>query len=384
MLIKRPIYDLKLKCVGTEIVASKNAENAANLLKHFSIIIKYLDGKSPLFIPYSLKFLTERPDCVIDSPIILKLHADEIDKTCPRAELENSEHTFSLQFDSPQHLAWLNFADYIALSETLMNSANVAKVVKYSQEKKHKVIAYNISKTERFDRCKSMSIDYYCGGFLYEPVAEANTDIASDKANLIKLIDTIQKDEIDVDQITTLIEADPILSFQLLKITNSASFSGFEKVESIQQAIMRLGINNLKNWITVISMKEVSSKPPELVDSGLLRGLMSKKIAKHYPEVPPQSAYTAGLLSVLDSLMDCQMSTIISQIAVSEDIKNALMTHEGQLGKVLATAIACEEGRLDEVLSDKANLSIDLAEIYIESMEEIALSKKERKDKQNF
>lgn len=380
MLVKRPIYNQQLKCVAVEIIATEDAKEHIELYKHFSIILHTTDEHLPLFLPYPLKFLLENVDEPIKNPIILKLNAREIDKSCSREELEASTHAIALQFDIPEHLAWLNFADYIALSDLLMSATNVTKVVKYSQDKHRKVIAYGIKQSDIFDRCKDMAIDYFCGAFLFEPHADAGKEMAADKLNLLELISKLQEEHIEIDPIIALIQADPILSFQLLKVTNSAAFSGVDPIDSIQQAVTRLGLDNLKNWITVISMNKISNKPVEIVESGLLRAQMAQKIAHTEPAICEQSAYTAGLLSVLDSLMDTPMSELIDQVSIAPEIQNALLSKKGPLGKLLETVIAIEEGRLDEIKKENAYQHADLSKIYIDCLEQVALSKKIKQD----
>lgn len=374
MLIKRPIYNQRLECVAIEIIASQQAKQHQELFEFFATILRNIDNQLPLFVPYALKFLVEQPDSPVENPLILKLHAADIGNLCPREELEASHYAMALLIDDPQQLAWLNFAEYIALSEHLMTSANVTKVVKYSQTKKRKVIAYDISSSLSFDRCKAMSMDYYCGDFLYQPKGKENQPIAANKLNLLELISKLQEKDTDLDSIISLIQSDPMLSYQLLKIANSVSFSGYQTIESIQQAVIRLGVLNLKNWVMFLSMTNVSNKPMEIVESGLIRAQMAQKIAETQAELSAESAYTAGLLSVLDSLMDTPMAELIEQITLTDEIKTALLSHEGPLGELLKTVIAFEEGHLDNQ-KEIVYLGIDLSKIYVDCLDQASLGK---------
>ncbi|CDZ75892.1 HDOD domain protein [Legionella massiliensis] len=375
MLIKRPVYNNRLECVAVEIIAHQQAKEYRELYEHFASILRNTDKQLPLFLPYALKFLIEKPDLPIENPIILKLHAADINTLCPRAELEYTTYTIALLIDSPEQLAWLNFAEYIALSEHLMTAANLTKVVKYSQDRKRKVIAYDINHTTNFERCKAMSMDLFCGDFLFQPNEQEQQDIAANQLNLLELISKLQQQDTNLDHIAELIQADPMLSYQLLRIANSVAFSGYQTVESIQQAIMRLGIINLKNWVMVLSMTNVSNKPAEIVESGLIRAQMAQRIAESQPELSAASAYTVGLLSVLDSLMDTPMENLLEKITLADEIKTALISHSGSLGQLLSTVIAYEEGHLNEEMGTSYT-NVDLSKIYLECLEQISLSKK--------
>jgi EAL and modified HD-GYP domain-containing signal transduction protein len=375
MIIKRPVYNHLLECVGIELIAHKNAIEYDKIFEYFDSILRNTEKHLPLFIPYALKFLVEKPDSPIENPIILKLHAADIDHLCPREELEQSNYTIALLIDNPEQLAWLNFAKYIALSEHLMIAANVTKVVKYSHEHQRKVIAYGINHLSHFERSRDMSMDLYCGDFLFQPREQESQAIAANQFNLLEIISKLQQRDTNLDLIAEMIQADPMLSYQLLRVANSVAFSGYQSVESIQQAIMRLGIINLKNWIMVLSMTNVSNKPMEIVESGLIRAQMAQKIAESQTELNAESAYTVGLLSVLDSLMDTPMEHLIENITLADEIKSALVSHTGNLGELLSAVIAYEEGHLD---NDKETiyLNCDLSKIYLECLEQITLSKK--------
>lgn len=381
MLIKRPIYNQRLECVGIEIIANQQAKEHGELFEHFATILRNTSTNLLLFIPYALKFLVEHPESPIDNPIILKLHAGDINIICPREELETSNYSMALLIDDPKQLAWLNFADYIALSEHLMTAANVSKVVKYSQDRQRKVVAYDISHPTSFERCKTMSMDYYCGDFLFQPQSPEKTEIAANKINLLELITKLQQQETNLETIIELIQNDPMLSYQLLKVANSVAFSGYQDIESIQQAVVRLGILNLKNWVMVLSMTNVSNKPLEIVESGLIRAQMAQKLAETQPdELCAQSAYTAGLLSVLDSLMDSPLENLIDKITLTDEIKLALLSRKGPLGKILNVVIAYEEGHWEN-LKDTDCYGLDLSQVYIDCLEQVSLGKKAIKER---
>lgn len=367
MLIKRPIYNQKLNCVAFEILSHQKAlqsEENTNML--YDLIIN-ADTQLPLFIPFGLKSKLEQFEIPIENPIILKLDAEDVESIYTLAELQDSVFSIALLINTPQQLAFLNCAEYIGLTEQLMDSADLTKVVNFSKSKQRKVIAYGLAKPLNFDRCKAMTMDYYCGDFLFKPVESDLKDIAANKLNLLHLIQGLQKEDCDFKAISTIIQNDPLLSFQLLKVANSAAFSGYQAIESIDQAITRLGLVNLKNWVMVLSMKNISDKPIEILESGLIRAHMTEAIAKKRSDIPPQSGYTAGLLSILDCLLNKPMAELVEQITLGEDIKNALISHSGPLGELLSTIIAYEEGHWENV-PEQHIIDLDLSKIYIDCL----------------
>ena len=367
MITKRPIYNHQLKCVAFEILSSKNTKPSEENNNILHDLILTANSQLPLFLPYSLKSSLEQFEAPIENPVILKLDATDIESVYTLKEIEESLFSIALLINTPKHLAWLNFADYIGLSEQLLNSNDVTKVVQYSKSKQRKVIAYGVEQVINFDKCKAMTMDYYCGDFLFKPAEESETEIAANKLNLLQLIQTVQKEDCNFQDVSGIIQTDPLLSFQILKVANSAGFGGYQSIDSIDQAIARLGLLHLKNWITVLSMKNISNKPLEIMESGLIRAHMAEAIAKQSQNIAPQAAYTAGLLSILDCLLNKPIDELVNQITLAEEIKDALISKAGPLGDLLSLVVAYEEGHWEDVSEQKSN-NLNLSQLYIESL----------------
>lgn len=375
MLAKRPIYNQKLQCVAFEVLFHQGEKAPEEYSKLLHELIVSADTHLPLFLPYSFRPVIEQFSTSVTNPIILKLPADDIDARHPFSEIQNSDFSIALVINSTQHLAWLNCAEYIGLTENLMKNADVTKVVNYSKDKQRKVIGYSLGEPLNFEKCKQMNMDYYCGDFLFQPVNSEQTIIAGNKLNLLQLIQNLQTDDCDFNVISQIIQNDPLLSYQLLRIANSVIYGGSQTIDSIDQAITRLGIINLKNWVMLLSMKNISDKPLEILESGLIRAHMSQEIAKSTGNITPQSAYTAGLLSIIDCILNKPMSDLIDQITLTDDIKSALVNRDGPLGEVLSAVIAYEEGHWEQV-SNANPFGKDLSQLYIESLALVTKSTK--------
>jgi c-di-GMP-related signal transduction protein len=371
MLVKRPIYNQQLKCVAFEILSYQNLILTEEVNDVFFELIDNSDTQLPLFIPFALKGLLEQATSPIQNPIILKLQAEDIESVYSLAELQASLFSIALLINTPQQLTWLNFAEYIGLTEQLMYGSDVTKVVSFSKAKHRKIIAYNLEKPLSFDKCKAMTMDYYCGDFIFKPIENNSTDIAANKLNLLNLIQTLQQEDCSFDAITSIIQKDPLLTFQLLKIANSIGFSGGRTIVSIDQVVNHLGMIHLKNWVMVLSMKNISDKPIEILESGLIRAYMTEQLAKVSPDITNQSGYTAGLLSVLDSLLNKPIAELIKQITIAEEIKQALISNTSPLGELLSIVIAYEEGHWEEVPVHRIK-GLDLSKLYIDSLAFVA------------
>ena len=80
----------------------------------------------------------------------------------------------------------------------------------------------------------------------------------------------------------------------------------------------------------------------------------------------PDTAYTVGLLSVLDAMMSQPLDDVIDELPLPDEVKRAIVAHEGFYGNVLDSTKLLERNQWPGL--DCPNLSTaDVVEAYAES-----------------
>ncbi|EGK7562525.1 HDOD domain-containing protein [Campylobacter coli] len=89
-------------------------------------------------------------------------------------------------------------------------------------------------------------------------IKEINAKLIKDLDNLPPLPETIQKiqeyiathgSNIVIDEVADIISADPLTTANLLHLTNSAYYGFSKEIKTVNQALVLLGVNNVKNMI---------------------------------------------------------------------------------------------------------------------------------------
>ena len=96
----------------------------------------------------------------------------------------------------------------------------------------------------------------------------ANEFITSDKTvlrpfdrNTLRIQQEIGKEEPDTRLIEKLIASDPALTSQVLRLANSAFYKGLTKISTIHNAMIRIGITEIANIVSLVThQKNFSSK----------------------------------------------------------------------------------------------------------------------------
>ncbi len=117
-----------------------------------------------------------------------------------------------------------------------------------------------------------------------------------------RLLRKVKEPDVSMDEVALLIEADPGLGTQLLKMVNSALFGLPGKVSSVAKAVSMVGLKEIANLAISYAMAKVV-KPPKVSGfdvrlfwrHSLFRGVLARSLARR-AGLEPDDAFTAGLM----------------------------------------------------------------------------------------
>ncbi len=134
----------------------------------------------------------------------------------------------------------------------------------------------------------------------------------------------VTRAEPSIKKVEALIEVDPALTAQVLKMANTAFFRGLSKVETVRDAVVRLGMQEVSNIVLLVTQKKLfQSTDPYVLDFSeqLWRhsagaALGSAWLAKRcgYQGLANQ-AFVAGLLHDIGKLF---LLTVVAAVRANE------------------------------------------------------------------
>lgn len=80
-----------------------------------------------------------------------------------------------------------------------------------------------------------------------------------------KVHQAIEKEDVSSETIARIVQMDPAIAAQLIKVANSPLFRGREKIESLPYAITRLGLKAIRNLITSFTVKSVFKAKTKMI-----------------------------------------------------------------------------------------------------------------------
>lgn len=237
-----------------------------------------------------------------------------------------------------------------------------------------KFLAEKVESGEEFQEALNLGYVYFQGYFFSKPTIISGKDIPGQKLNYIRVLQEINRPEVEFEKISAIMARDVSLAYKLLKFVNSAFFSRNVKVESIKHALVLMGIQEIKKWVNLVALDSIGyDKPQELVVIALIRAQFCELTAvKTGLSENGHDYFLLGLFSVLDALVDRPMEEILSELPISDDIKSALMGADNTLHDVYCLALAYEKGDWAATSEYARKLQIaeaDLPDMYFRSVQ---------------
>ena len=240
-----------------------------------------------------------------------------------------------------------------------------------------KKIAYNVNSAEEYQLAESVGMEYYEGEYVSTSENIIITKYKYSNTNFMYLLKLINEKGAEED-IKRAITQDCLLSAQVIRLSNSPYYINENKhVDSIDDAIEKIGIDAIKKWLLLLQFSRSDSTPEEMIQTSYHRAIFCKNLVKEAKtkNISKSEAYLVGLFSTLDVLAGNTMSKELTGLNLGDTIENALIYRDGEGGKLLNFVKSYEEGNNKRIkeYADYFKLKIDEVDrIYIDSIKAVS------------
>jgi c-di-GMP-related signal transduction protein len=215
------------------------------------------------------------------------------------------------------------------------------------------LLAEKVETEKDFRQGIDLGFKLFQGYFFSRPIIRTGKRLAPSQIAGTQLIQAIYKDPCDYKEISEIISRDMSLAYRMLKLANSPFFGIRGEVTSILHAILLMGSDWMKRFVSIVSIgTALNDKPAELALLSLTRARIGEEIAPLIGYAEGSAAlFLTGLFSLLDALLDSPMEEILAELPIAQDVKNALRGEPNLLSGVLNTIIAYEKADWDQFSS---------------------------------
>jgi EAL and modified HD-GYP domain-containing signal transduction protein len=378
---RQPIVDRNKKTVAFELLYRDGKENcfpdvsadyATKSILMNQILVhqkKILDGKKG-FINFGYDSLIER--LPFDFPN--KNYVIEILETCEPTdalfdlvvELKRAGYTIALDDYIPTE-AWRRFylyVDIIKFDITTYSLPQAAQYLKTLAKYDIQFLAEKVETYEEFNSALACGFHLFQGYFFSKPEMIKNKVLDSSLNSKLRLSVALANEQLDLSLIESIIASNPGLSLKLLNYVNECSTIR-SPIKSLQQALVYLGQDRVRKFITYAVIKTLTVDKPDIVITMTLQRARFFEILLDLMQLKEQKelGYLCGLLSMIDALLDAEMSSIVAPLNINESIKSALLGGAGVLNDLIKLTESIESSNWDKVTEMTLALSLPESEV---------------------
>jgi c-di-GMP phosphodiesterase len=266
---------------------------------------------------------------------------------------------------------WERFLRYTHIVKLDIMALGVQEACDFVKERrvlgtKIRFLAERVETHDEFVLTRDAGFDLFQGYFFKKPQIVKQPYIGPDRLTAMNLFIEVSKSSVDFVQVEKIVTKDVTLSYKLLRFVNLMSNRTSVKITSFRQALVYLGEENLRTFVSLaVASYLAESKPIELYRLALQRGHFCHLMSA-YPLFAKEQerAFIIGLFSVLDALFDTPMNELIVQLPLSLAIKEALLSQQGPYGYLLALCDDFDMGDWQGITAHCGKLGMSVDEVH--------------------
>ena len=257
----------------------------------------------------------------------------------------------------------LPLADVVKLDYLMLGRDGMAEQVQQLRGHNVQLLAEKVETHADHAYCAALGCDLFQGFFYRKPELLSSRRIELSRGSVLQVIAALQNAELQFADIEPLIAHDVPLSLRLLRYINSAFFGLPHEVASVRQAMVLLGLANIRRWASLTVLCSLEGRPSELTTTALVRARFCE-LAAPLLRRDGSELFTLGLFSLIDAMMDAPLAEILDQIPFPQELQAALLHHEGEMGALLDCVGALEEG----YFGDARSILPEAGELYVRAL----------------
>lgn len=218
------------------------------------------------------------------------------------------------------------------------------------------VLAEKVESREQMQRCHDFGFDYFQGYYFAHPVVISGKRLYTPQLALLRLLGLLIEDA-DSAEIERHLKQEPVLTVNLLRLTNSASSGISTRITSLRHAITVLGRQQLMRWLQLLlytSATGTADATNPLLLLAATRGRMMELLAEGLHKTNRNDrdlvdqAFMVGILSLMPALLGSGIAEILAQLPVADRVQRALSERSDTLGRLLTLVEISERSERTE------------------------------------
>jgi EAL and modified HD-GYP domain-containing signal transduction protein len=368
LVARQPIYDAAMAVTAFELLYRHSPVAAQARITDprqatlevisgaaLEIGLDRLSGGHPVHINFPTELLVDLPDLPLRPELVVIEVLEDVRATPQVIEgikkLRARGHRIALDDYSPEvsDPRLLEYADIVKLEITHPSPEELAQLVNELKARGLELIAENVETPEQFESCIALGFSGFQGYFLQHPQTFRAKRVPSSRLGTLRLVASLQNEQYSIDEVELLLSQNVSMSYHVLRCINSSYYNLPRKIDSIRQAVVILGLDQLRQLCSLLCLQGFDDRPPSLFVNAMTRARMCEQLGRLSGARDTGPFFITGLFSLLNALVGMPTRKIVEELPLAPAIARALIAGEGELGKALQCTRAYERAAWDHV-----------------------------------
>ncbi|GAA2596548.1 EAL domain-containing protein [Dactylosporangium fulvum] len=213
--------------------------------------------------------------------------------------------------------------------------AIAAIVAQCRRHRRIRLVAQRVETLELFDLARRLHFQLFQGHALSRPDLVTTRALTPTRLARLRLLTELAAGDVQLDRVVAAIERDPALAVRVLRGVNAASHGLKQPVSSIFQAVVLLGVPQVRQWATLMMVADLADGDESVLTDAVVRARMCQTLAERRGVDGP-TAFTVGLISAVGDLLGGSAHALADQLPLTDEVAEAVVRERGELGAVLA------------------------------------------------
>ncbi len=369
MVGRQPIFDRGRSVFGYELLfrtlSGPTAAQAAATLgdqmtadvvfNSVSIGIDRIVGDKTLFCNASRGVLTGvvpvllPPDQTVVEVFESLVPPQEVLPGCRRLRDEG----FTLALDNVSDFAkverFIELASFVKIDLRAVEAQNLPQLVEQCRRFDVSLVAEKVESEDDFSLCAELGFDYFQGYLLAQPSRIPGRALDPGRIAQLRIAAHLLDSECPISELEDIVRRDPVMTLQLLQLASIGAAGGMRRtVRTVREALVIVGWRRLQSWASLLLLCGKGQASEEELTTALTRARMCELAAGAVNPALSETAFTAGMLSSFDVLLQVPLEDVLRHLPLDEDLRSALLEMDGPLGRLVADVAAFQLGRPEE------------------------------------
>lgn len=391
---RQPIFDRRRRVFAYELLFRSGLENffdhadpdqatSSVISDSLSVLsLEQMTGGHPAFINFTQKLIEAGLATLLPREwLVVEILEDvpptgEVLEAC--AGLKQGGYRLALDdFVLEPHL-WplMELADIIKVDFRHTESQYQEQIAARARTMGVKAVAEKVETEPEFDQAKAYGYDYFQGYFFCKPTIITGRDIPAWKMQSLQLLKEAQARHIEFKTVAEIIRQEISLTYKLLRYINSPFFGVRVKIDSVNQALVMLGEENVRKWLSMVAMANLAREgTAELSRNSFIRATLCESLGTEAGlGARVTDLFMVGLFSLIEVVLSRSMPDIVAELPLPDGVAAALLGEENVLRNILDLAVSYERGEWDQcsVLASAVGLREErIPALYLEALSRV-------------